>query len=80
MRVAIVGCGLIGYKRARALGGCPLVAVADTQTARAQQLANQFPGCAAVSTWQEAVGRDDVDAVIVATTNDSLARVTRAST
>jgi predicted dehydrogenase len=76
MRVAIVGCGLIGYKRARALGGCPLVAVADTQTARAQQLANQFPGCAAVSTWQEAVGRDDVDAVIVATTNDSLARVT----
>jgi predicted dehydrogenase len=76
MRVAIVGCGLIGYKRARALGGCPLVAVADTQTARAMQLASQFPGCVAASTWQEAVSRDDVDAVIVATTNDALARVT----
>ncbi|MFN8568393.1 MAG: hypothetical protein U0Z44_12955 [Kouleothrix sp.] len=30
LRIAIVGCGLIGQKRARALGARRLVAVADT--------------------------------------------------
>jgi predicted dehydrogenase len=79
MRVAIVGCGLIGHKRARALGECRLVAVADSQPARAQQLAGQFPGCVASTNWLEVVGRDDVDAVVVATTNDALAVVTHAA-
>src|SRR5262245_21335146 len=79
MRVAIVGCGLIGYKRARALGECRLVAVADPRLDRARQLAGQFPGCDAGAAWQEIVGRDDVDAVIVSTTNDALAAVTLAA-
>ena len=76
MRVAIVGCGLIGYKRARALGDCRLVAVADTRLDRARQLAGQFRGCDAAADWQEVVARPDVDAVVVATTNDALAAVT----
>jgi predicted dehydrogenase len=79
MRVAIVGCGLIGYKRARALGDARLVAVADPRLDRARQLAAQYPGCDASASWQEAVGRNDVDAVIVATTNDALAAVTLAA-
>jgi predicted dehydrogenase len=79
MRIAIVGCGLIGHKRARALGECRLVAVADSQPARAQELAGQYPGCSASTNWLEVVGRDDVDAVIVATTNDALAVVTHAA-
>jgi predicted dehydrogenase len=79
MRVAIVGCGLIGQKRARALGGCPLVAVADTNLPRARQLAAQFPGCTAAADWQETVARPDADVVIVATTNDALAPVTLAA-
>ena len=53
MRVVIVGCGLIGQKRARALGsGAELVAVADTNPVRARQLAGQFPGCAACEEWR----------------------------
>jgi predicted dehydrogenase len=79
MRVAIVGCGLIGQKRARALGDSRLVAVADTNRARAEHLAGQFPDCAACAEWQEAVARPDVDAVLVATTNQSLAPVTLAA-
>jgi predicted dehydrogenase len=79
MRVAIVGCGLIGHKRAKALGDCRLVAVADVQPGRAQQLAGQYPGCVALSDWQDTVTRRDVDAVIVATTNDALAAVTLAA-
>jgi predicted dehydrogenase len=76
MRLAIVGCGLIGQRRARALGEHQLVAVADVDPSRARQLASQRPGCVAEPTWQAAVGRPDVEAVLVATTNDALAPVT----
>jgi len=76
MRVAIVGCGLIGHKRARALGASRLVACADTNLERAQQLAALFPGCDVSTEWQALVARDDVELVIVATTNDALAAVT----
>jgi len=79
MRVGIIGCGLIGHKRARVLGDSRLLAVADTNLARAQQLAAQFPGCDASMEWQALVARDDIDLVIVATTNDALAPVTQAA-
>jgi predicted dehydrogenase len=78
-RVAIVGCGLIGHKRAAALGDSPLVAVADTNAGRAAQLAGQHPGCAAGTDWEATVARPDVDVVIVSTTNEALAPVTLAA-
>jgi predicted dehydrogenase len=78
-RVAIIGCGLIGQKRARALSDSHLVIVADTHLARAQQLAAQFPGCSASDTWLAVLERDDIDVIIVATTNDSLTPVTQAA-
>ena len=46
---------------------------------RAQQLAAQYPGCQATEDWQTLVARDDIDLVIVATTNDALAPITRAA-
>jgi predicted dehydrogenase len=79
MRVAIVGCGLIGQKRARSLGDSRLVAVADTDTARARGLAVQFPGCAAGSDWESVVRRGDVDLILVATCNNMLAPITAAA-
>ena len=78
-RVAIIGCGLIGQKRARTLSDSHLVIVADTHLARAQHLATQFPGCSATDTWRAVVERDDLDLIIVATTNDSLTPVTQAA-
>jgi predicted dehydrogenase len=78
MRVAIIGCGLIGQKRAQALGDSRLVVVADTLAERAQELAAQHVGCAATDDWRAALGYD-VDLVIVATTNDALAPVTLAA-
>ncbi len=77
MRVAIVGCGLIGQKRARTLAACPLVATADVSLARAEQLAAQHPGCVAVADWHDAVSRHDVDAVLVSATNNALAAIAR---
>jgi predicted dehydrogenase len=79
MRVAIVGCGLIGHKRAKALAGHDLVASVDANLARAQQLAAAYPGCTASTDWQAAVARADVDLVVVATTNNALAAVTDAA-
>src|SRR3954469_19070998 len=78
MRVGIVGCGLIGNKRLKAIGKDDrLVAAADSNLARAQQLALSASGTAvATADWRELVNRDDVDLVVVATTNDQLAPVT----
>ena len=80
MRVGIVGCGLIGNKRAKALGRDDrLVAVADTDLGRAEALARYHAGCEAGANWAALVSRKDVDAVVVATTNDMLAPVTEAA-
>ena len=79
-RVAIIGCGLIGNKRARALGQHTLVAVADTDIDRAKQLAANHPSCRTIEPdWRKIVARDDVDVVVVATTNDVLAAATLAA-
>lgn len=79
MGVAIIGCGLIGRKRAVALAGGQLVACADLSLDRARVLAGSVPGAVVEAEWRTAVKRDDVDVVIVATTNDSLAEVSVAS-
>ncbi|HEX4123622.1 MAG TPA: Gfo/Idh/MocA family oxidoreductase [Tepidisphaeraceae bacterium] len=78
-RTAIIGCGLIGNKRARALGDCPLIAVADADLPRAQSLADKHTGCIAAADWREAALRENVDAVLVCTTNDALAPIALAA-
>jgi predicted dehydrogenase len=77
--VAIIGCGLIGQKRARALGPARLVACADVALDRAQALARGAAGAVATDDWRSAVARPDVDIAIVATTNNALAEVTLAA-
>jgi predicted dehydrogenase len=76
--VAIVGCGLIGHKRAAALGPARLTACSDLVPERAVALAQQH-GAVAVSDWRAIVERPDVVIVIVATTNDGLAPVAEAA-
>ena len=77
--VAIVGCGLIGRKRAAALGGARLVACADVDRPRAEALAGTSAGAEATDDWRAAIDRADVGLVIVATTNDALADIARAA-
>jgi predicted dehydrogenase len=76
MNVGIVGCGLVGRKRANALGPARLVACADVRRERAEALALTAPGATATDDWQAMVRRADIDVVIVATTNNALAPVT----
>ena len=72
--VAIIGCGLIGQKRAKALGSAKLVAGADVIRERAQAL-----GAFATTDWREAIEQHGVDIVIVSTTNDQLAEIAAAA-
>jgi predicted dehydrogenase len=73
MRLGIVGCGLIGQKRAVAAKGHDIVLVADLDAARAQALADKT-GAKVATDWQALVAAD-LDIVIIATTHGSLAPV-----
>ena len=73
---AIIGCGLIGFKRAKALGSARLVVCADIDLTKAESLAKNYPGCTSTSDWQSAIRNPDVEIVVVATTNNSLAEIT----
>lgn len=77
--VAIIGCGLIGQKRAQVLGPARLVACVDAVLERAEALARLHVGAFATTDWAAVVARPDVEIVIVATTNDSLAQLTQAA-
>lgn len=81
MRVGIVGCGMIGRRRAEVLSrsaGDEVVIVADVNLERAQALAREV-ACSATGEWREVAERRDVDAVIVSTTNEWLAPITIAA-
>ncbi len=79
LRVGIIGCGLIGQKRANALGaGGQLVACADINPARAAQLAAKA-NADVYPDWQTLVERNDVDMLVIATLHDSLAEITQAA-
>ena len=76
--VAIIGCGLIGQKRAGALADTRLLACADLDLGRAQALARAH-GATATGDWRRAVAQPGVDLVVVATTNNSLSEIARAA-
>src|SRR2546429_9690095 len=75
--VAIVGCGLIGRKRAKALGRGGLVVCADTALDRADRLAATVPGCKAVSDWKLAGSGPAGSLVIISTLHDTLSGIAK---
>jgi len=77
--VGIIGCGLIGQKRAANLGsGGNLLACADNNLFRAEQLGQRF-GVIALPSWQDLLALSEVDIVVIATLHDSLAEITLAA-
>lgn len=75
MNVAIVGCGLIGSKRAQHLNGGTLLYCVDKNPCRAQALAAQIKGCKILSCWKEVMARPEIDIVIIATTHEKLSEI-----
>ena len=80
MRVAVVGCGLIGTRRALAAhaAGDEVALVVDLDGARAEELGAQV-GAPSSTQWRDATGATNVDAVCVPTVNASLAPVSVAA-
>ena len=79
MNVAIIGCGLIGTKRARALPKEDhLIVVCDINQERASTLASEF-ACESTDDWQSVVSRSDVDVVINSSINNVLEPITIAA-
>jgi len=76
--VGIIGCGLVGKKRSKQLGGAKLVAVHDIDRSRALSIA-QETGARVYDDWNDIVSNTDVDVVIVATRHDMLAPISLAA-
>lgn len=81
LRVGLVGCGLIGSRRAAeaaAHADSTLTMVADTAPQAAETLTARFDALQAAD-WRQIVAASDVDVVIVATPNKYLAEIASAS-
>lgn len=76
---AVVGCGLIGQRRAAAVPPGSLRYACDLNRSRAEQVAKQHPGCTATDKLEQLLQDERVTAVIVSTVNSSLAPITLAA-
>ncbi|MFA5265720.1 MAG: Gfo/Idh/MocA family oxidoreductase [Opitutaceae bacterium] len=73
---AVIGCGLIGRKRASALGNQARLRYAcDLDPARAADLAKTVQGCEPITDYQAALNDASVNAVIISTLNSALAPI-----
>lgn len=81
MNYAIIGCGLIGKKRLAALtSGSRVVIACDLDPARARSLADSAgEGARAMEDYRLTVADPEVEAVIVATLNATLAPISAAA-
>jgi predicted dehydrogenase len=77
--VGIIGCGLIGHKRAASLGAsAQLVACADLEMSRADALAGKY-SAKSMRDWRDLVFDPAVNIVVISTLHDSLAPITIAA-
>jgi predicted dehydrogenase len=80
LRLAVIGCGLIGQKRARSIpDNAEITVCCDVDQAKAAALAKCTNSAAANTEWEGVVSRKDVDAVLVCTTHNLLATIAEAA-
>lgn len=76
--IGIVGCGLIGQKRAKSLGSqAKLIACADVNIARAETVAKESKS-QFFQNGHDLIALPEIDIVIISTLHDSLAEMTLA--
>jgi predicted dehydrogenase len=79
LKIGIIGCGLIGQKRAKALPAADkLVACADVFLDRARALAGSS-GAKVASDWRSVIENPAVDVAVIATPHNLLAEITLAA-
>ncbi len=82
LNFAVVGCGLIGKRRAAALAASAetrLCYACDLDREKAADAAALAPGCRPVADYRNAIEDKRVDAVVVSTVNGSLAPIALAA-
>jgi len=79
LNFAIIGCGLVGQKRLAGLGDNKLVVACDVDLSKAEAMVDAAGGGRATRSVDEALADPNVDAVIVATFNASLAGISLAA-
>ncbi|HPA07583.1 MAG TPA: Gfo/Idh/MocA family oxidoreductase [Methanoregulaceae archaeon] len=79
LKVGIIGCGRIGHKRAESLPQGYLKAVADISEESARRLSCLYAGVDYSRDWRAITRNNEIDMVIVSTTNNSLAEITLAA-
>lgn len=76
MKVGIIGCGLIGQKRAKTLRGKATLEMAcDLELNRAQALAKDYPEAKTTTQWLDVTTAPDINLVIIAVTHDLLPEI-----
>lgn len=79
LKYAIIGCGLIGRKRAASLQSEQLLYACDLDHKRASELIASHPGARAITDFTVALSDPTVDAVIISTLNSALAPIALAA-
>ena len=75
--MGIIGCGLVGEKRIKLLAPGQVTVACDLNIERAKKLATLSPGCEATDSVERTVNSPNVDCVMIATVNSSLAPIAR---
>jgi len=77
--IGIIGCGLIGNKRANSLGAKgKLIACADLKIENAKKLAASF-NAIALDSWEDILKIDNIDIIVISTLHDSLSSITKSA-
>jgi predicted dehydrogenase len=84
LRAGIIGCGLIGNKRARVIQSDPfshLCCVADPEFSEAEEVVNECRNTKPTpyQHWQDLLDKENLDAIIIATPNKYLREVALAA-
>jgi len=78
MNVGIIGCGVVGIKRAQALGDHQLLIAVDVDITKAERMARSYGNHYTKFSTNplHAIFNKDVELIIISTTNDHLAHLT----
>lgn len=79
MNIGIIGCGLIGNKRAKVVGRHTIRWFVDSDFAKAETTSKKFPSARSSDNWHNVIEDSKVDAVFVATSHKFLAPITLAA-